>query len=504
MARDERAFDEFVGARLPHLLRFGRAMTCDDAAAAHLVENALARVLARWDRSSAFTAEDDVRRAMVAHYLRDNDVPARDDGQVSHRDEEAWAAIRALSARQRTVVALRCHEDLIEGQVADVMRSSTGTVRGLAGQALAGLDEERIRRALDEPVDADETSLLSRARTEAARRGRRRTRWIAAVAALVVGSLAATGIVAAARTSSDDAVAGLPARAFAMAATAPDRLWAITEDPSCSRCARLWVGDGTPDGWKERYTFEHPALVAQLRMAPNGKDGWAWFGRDWLLQTHDGGKSWVVPGVDLRNANVDVQVAGSSAWVLLQTPEHLTLWRSEVGSDDWQMLTTRFAAASSYALVPFGASMLVVTYPSKGEATLAPASGEGSAHAIPCTAQPVPPAASKDALWVTCPDEGNGVAIKRSSDGSSWQDVALSPGTAAGSFPISEDATFVMASGGGRVVSDQGLTDVDMGLQNGESLEDGVFATPDIGFVITGSGRILRSDDGGLHWHEIG
>ena len=82
MARDERAFDEFVRARLPHLLRFGRALTCDDAAAATLVEDALALVLERWDKSSAFTAEDEVRRAMVARYQRDNEAPARNDGVV--------------------------------------------------------------------------------------------------------------------------------------------------------------------------------------------------------------------------------------------------------------------------------------------------------------------------------------------------------------------------------------------------------------------------------------
>lgn len=43
MREDDEAFDAFVRARLPHLLRFGRALTGSEHAGADLVQDALER-----------------------------------------------------------------------------------------------------------------------------------------------------------------------------------------------------------------------------------------------------------------------------------------------------------------------------------------------------------------------------------------------------------------------------------------------------------------------------
>ena len=61
--RDDDAFDAFVAARLPHLLRLGRALTGDEQRGADLVQDALERALVRWRRLD--DPEAFVRRAMV-------------------------------------------------------------------------------------------------------------------------------------------------------------------------------------------------------------------------------------------------------------------------------------------------------------------------------------------------------------------------------------------------------------------------------------------------------
>ena len=65
MRADTEAFDAFVRARLPHLLRFGRALTGDEHAAADLVQDALERTLMRWSKVTSEDPEGYVRRAMV-------------------------------------------------------------------------------------------------------------------------------------------------------------------------------------------------------------------------------------------------------------------------------------------------------------------------------------------------------------------------------------------------------------------------------------------------------
>jgi len=150
MAEHEHAaFDAFVRARLPDLLRFGRALTGSDEAAADLVQDALERTLLQWSRlQSRDQPEGYVRRVMInrnisvwRHRRRErltDEVPEHGRGD-EHRDTELWQAIRELPPRQRAVVALRYYEDLTEAEVASLMGCSIGTVKSQNAKALAKL-----------------------------------------------------------------------------------------------------------------------------------------------------------------------------------------------------------------------------------------------------------------------------------------------------------------------------------------------------------------------------
>ncbi len=411
--------------------------------------------------------------------------------------------LTALPPRQRALVALRCHEELTEGEAAEVLGCSEATARELTEEAMSGLDEDRVRRTLDEPVVVDESLLLAAVgRGAQVRRRRRRSLTVVAVAA-VVGAVAIAAALSTGWASKPEAPRGLEPAAVALAATDSERLWAVTHTQGCTTCSTLWVGDGTATGWTERYRFDRPAVAAQLRMAPNGMDGWAWFGRHFLQATHDGGRTWVVPGLDLRNAEVEVEVAGANVWVLLHQPDGPHVWQSPIGSDDWVELPAPREDASRYALAPLRGEMWVVQYFDR-RTVMSPARAPDRTYPVPCTSDPVPPRPSGGALWVTCPDEGRGLTVKRTRDGRSWVEIARSQGTAAGSVPISDEATFVVTGSGGRRVTAQGLTDVPLQRLDGESVESGTFVSDEIGFLLTDQGRVLRSDNGGRSWTEVG
>jgi RNA polymerase sigma factor (sigma-70 family) len=65
---------------------------------------------------------------------------------VSHADQVAeaqdlWAALAALSPRQRAVVVLRYYDDMTEAQIAEVLGCSPGAVKSHASRGLRRLQE---------------------------------------------------------------------------------------------------------------------------------------------------------------------------------------------------------------------------------------------------------------------------------------------------------------------------------------------------------------------------
>lgn len=152
MRADEReAFDAFVRARLPHLIRFGRVLTGSNEAAQDLVQDALERTLLAWSRiDSRDDPEGYVRRIMVnrnisiwrkfgREHLVDEVVDRATEDR--HFDDDLWRALKTLPPKQRAVIALRYYEDLSEVDIARTLGCSVGTVKSQASKALAKLRE---------------------------------------------------------------------------------------------------------------------------------------------------------------------------------------------------------------------------------------------------------------------------------------------------------------------------------------------------------------------------
>jgi RNA polymerase sigma-70 factor (sigma-E family) len=156
---DERlgSFDDFVRARLPHLLRFGRALTGDEHRGADLVQDALERALPRWRRIESANPEGYVRRIMVNRNIsvwrslrreRLTDQPPESAGLDPVRDQGLWAAVRRLPPRQRTVIALRYMADQTEAQTAALMGCSVGAVKSQTFTAM-----QTLRSLLEVPEE---------------------------------------------------------------------------------------------------------------------------------------------------------------------------------------------------------------------------------------------------------------------------------------------------------------------------------------------------------------
>lgn len=146
--RDTADFEAFVHARLPHLLKFGRALAGDEERGADLVQDALERTFMRWSMVRDGDPEGYIRRAMVNRSIsvwrklhREQPLTALQEPQQTDRprDHELLDAVRQLPARQRAVIALRYYEDLTEPQTAVVLGCSIGTVKSQSSRAMATL-----------------------------------------------------------------------------------------------------------------------------------------------------------------------------------------------------------------------------------------------------------------------------------------------------------------------------------------------------------------------------
>jgi RNA polymerase sigma-70 factor (sigma-E family) len=145
------AFDAFVRARLPALLRFAYALTGDPHTAADLVQDALERTGMRWNRiDRQGDPEGYVRRAILngrisrwRKHRRETLVDCVPERMTPYvvpgRDDQLWQLLATLPPRQRAVLVLRYYEDMSEVQIAATLGCSPGTMKSQSSKALAKL-----------------------------------------------------------------------------------------------------------------------------------------------------------------------------------------------------------------------------------------------------------------------------------------------------------------------------------------------------------------------------
>lgn len=166
------AFDAWVAARGPALLRLAYVLAGNAADAEDAVQDALSRALPRWDRIALADDVDAYVRRMVvnAHtswwrrfrrrespseYVAPGEtVPGPGEGLGHDERGEVWAACRALPEAQRTAVVLRYYEQLEYDEIAALTGVREGTVRSRVSRGLAVLRTQLGER--DERGERDE------------------------------------------------------------------------------------------------------------------------------------------------------------------------------------------------------------------------------------------------------------------------------------------------------------------------------------------------------------
>lgn len=192
-------------------------------------------------------------------------------------------------------------------------------------------------------------------------------------------------------------------------------VFATTDDPSCD-CSVLLRRDG--DAWTRLHAFPVP-FVDRLALTPDGRAGWAAAdGKVW--STHDGGSTWAEVSLPSRSdgdLTDSYLVAASSSYAWLVNLADHSLWRSPIGSDDFE----QFAVPGESGVSSMDTRVQDVRVVGDSVvADLAP-TGEGNVTSVPkvadrdgiawrelsrpCTGD-TRLLASADAAFVACPDAG--------------------------------------------------------------------------------------------------
>lgn len=156
MDRASLSFDAFVIENGASLLRTAHLITLDHSEAEDLVQECLLQLGRRWNQISGTDHPLAYARRTLAHLafrgsksrLRQRQELGASSGDPAGTADaielvgirlEVLDALRTLTVRQRTVLALRYFHDLSETQVADALGCSVGTVRSTTFRGLAQL-----------------------------------------------------------------------------------------------------------------------------------------------------------------------------------------------------------------------------------------------------------------------------------------------------------------------------------------------------------------------------
>jgi RNA polymerase sigma-70 factor (sigma-E family) len=159
------AFEDFVRAQSPSLLRTAYLLTGDRGHAEDLLQTTLLRVAWRWPAASA--QPDAYARRVLVNLSRDRwrnlsrrvrerhhpDLPqlASPDSADRVADRAALVeALRELPARQREVIVFRFFADLTVADTATALGCGEGTVKAYTSRGLT-----RLRELLEEPREIE-------------------------------------------------------------------------------------------------------------------------------------------------------------------------------------------------------------------------------------------------------------------------------------------------------------------------------------------------------------
>ena len=145
------AFEAFVAARGPALLRTAFLLTGDHGRAEDLVQTALGKAWPRWESIEVGSREAYVRKVMVTTYIAwwrrrwtaeypSDPLPEQaswgPDLELRH---DVLKALASLPRGQRAVIVARFFDDLTEVQTAAPPGCSGGTAKSHNARALAAL-----------------------------------------------------------------------------------------------------------------------------------------------------------------------------------------------------------------------------------------------------------------------------------------------------------------------------------------------------------------------------
>ena len=150
----DEAFNSFVTAHSPALLRTAYLLTGASSAAEDLLQDALVKLWLAWHRVEASTASAYTRRIMVNlatdrwRRRRYATVPVEEAERFADQgaartfeasEDRAFIVgqLAQLSAKERAIVVLRYYHDLAEADVAEAVGCSVGTVKSTCSRALA-------------------------------------------------------------------------------------------------------------------------------------------------------------------------------------------------------------------------------------------------------------------------------------------------------------------------------------------------------------------------------
>ena len=163
----DEALADVVARSGDRLLRVAYQLTHDRVAAQDVVQEALLRVYRSVIRRGVAPQDSYayLRRAVINEYLRtqrlhssaevvtdkmpEQPTAASPEDQIADR-AQLWAALGALSARQRAVLVLRYYEDLPDHQIAALLGCREASVRSLASRGLTVMRQLAVPASIGE------------------------------------------------------------------------------------------------------------------------------------------------------------------------------------------------------------------------------------------------------------------------------------------------------------------------------------------------------------------